>query len=136
MTRAANGGDGAFANVWRGDGRLSADTEAERPQAPRRSSPNRISTDYETAADDLVRLVLALVETLRQLVERQAIRRVENGRLSDDEVERLGLTLMRLEQRMTELKTHFGLEDDDLTLRLGSLEEFADASTDKNVAPV
>lgn len=136
MTRAANGGDGAFANVWWGDGRMSADTEAKRPQASRRSSPNRISTDYETAADDLVRLVLALVETLRQLVERQAIRRVENGRLSDDEVERLGLTLMRLEQRMTELKTHFGLEDEDLTLRLGSLEEFADASTDKNVAPV
>lgn len=129
MTQAANGGDGAFA-------RVSADREAERPEAPPRPSSNRIATDCDTAADDLVRLVLALVEALRQLVERQAIRRVEGGRLSDDEVERLGLTLMRLEQRMTELKTHFGLEDDDLTLRLGSMEEFADLASDKKAAAV
>ncbi len=95
------------------------------------AQPNKISIDPETAADDLVRLVLAVVETLRQVVERQAIRRVEGGRLSDDEVERLGLTLMRLEQRMAELKTHFGLGDDDLTLRLGSIEEFLDASMDR-----
>lgn len=80
-----------------------------------------IATDSNTAADDLVRLVLALVETLRQLVERQAVRRVEGGQLSDDQIERLGLTLMRLEERMSELKTHYGLADEDLTLRLGPL---------------
>jgi Gas vesicle protein K len=65
-----------------------------------RPTPNRLATDDETAADDLVRLVLALVETLRQLVERQAIHRVEGGHLADDEVERLGLALLRLEQRI------------------------------------
>lgn len=81
-------------------------------------TPNRLSVDGETAADDLVRLVLALVETLRQLVERQAIRRVEGGHLADDEVERLGLALLRLEQRMNELKDHFGLRDEDLSLGL------------------
>jgi hypothetical protein len=84
-----------------------------------RSTPNRLATDDETAADDLVRLVLALVETLRQLIERQAIHRVEGGHLADDEVERLGLALLRLEQRMHELKDHFGLQDEDLSLRLG-----------------
>ena len=61
MTRAANGGDGAFANVWWGDGRCGRH-EAKLRRASRRSSRNRISTDYETAANDLVRLVLALVE--------------------------------------------------------------------------
>jgi hypothetical protein len=66
-----------------------------------RPTPNRLATDDETAADDLVRLVLALVETLRQLIERQAIHRVEGGHLADDEVERLGLALLRLEQRCT-----------------------------------
>ena len=82
------------------------------------ATPNRLSADGETAADDLVRLVLALVETLRQLVERQAIRRVEGGHLADDEIERLGLALLRLEQRMNELKDHFGLRDEDLSLGL------------------
>ncbi len=81
-----------------------------------RPTPNRLATDDETAADDLVRLVLALVETLRQLIERQAIHRVEGGHLADDEVERLGLALLRLEQRMHELKDHFGLQDEDLSL--------------------
>jgi len=86
-----------------------------------------LATDDETAADDLVRLVLALVETLRQLIERQAIRRVEGGHLADDEVERLGLALLRLEQRMDELKDHFGLQDEDLSLRLdlGDLTDIA-----------
>ena len=92
----------------------------------RRPTPN-LATDDETAADDVVRLVLALVETLRQLVERQAIRRVEGGHLADDEVERLGLALLRLEQRMDELKDHFGLQDEDLSLRLdlGDLTDIA-----------
>lgn len=92
----------------------------------RRPIPDRIAIDGETAADDLVRLVLALVETLRQLVERQAIRRVDGGQLTDDQIERLGLTLMQLEQRMTELKAHYGLSDEDLTLRLGPLAELTE----------
>ncbi|WP_310619237.1 gas vesicle protein K [Flexibacterium corallicola] len=95
------------------------------PSQPRtgHSGPleNRLETDANNAADDLVRLVLALIETLRQLMEKQAIRKVENGSLKDEEIEHLGLTLMRLEQRMEELKEHFGLEQEDLTLRLGSL---------------
>lgn len=89
-------------------------------------SGSRLETDGDSAADDLVRLVLALVETVRQLMERQAIRRVESGALSDDEIEHLGVTLMRLEDRMAELKEHFGMTGEDLALRLGTVQDLAD----------
>jgi hypothetical protein len=69
----------------------------------------------------LTRLVLSLVELLRQLMERQAVRRVEAGGLSDDQVERLGQTLMALERRMAELRETFGLTEEDLSLDLGPL---------------
>ena len=97
--------------------------------------PTHPASDGETAADDLVRLVLALAETLRQLVERQAIRRVDAGHLSDDEVERLGLALLRLEQRMDELKAHFGLQNEDLCLRL-DLGDFPDVVTWEGASPL
>jgi hypothetical protein len=85
-----------------------------------------ICVDPDKTGDDLVRLVLVLMETIRQLVERQAIRRVDSGSLSEDEVERLGLALLRLEERMTGLKEHFGLSDDDLALRVGLFHELVD----------
>jgi hypothetical protein len=69
----------------------------------------------------LAALVLTVVELLRQLMERQALRRVEAGGLDDETVERLGATLMALEERMEELKRVFGLEDEDLNLDLGPL---------------
>ena len=81
----------------------------------------RVNADPETVERGLVQLVLTIVELLRQLVERQALRRVEGGRLTDEEVERLGRTLMLLEQRMEELKDEFGLDDRDLNLNLGPL---------------
>ncbi|WP_438874261.1 gas vesicle protein K [Streptomyces calidiresistens] len=77
--------------------------------------------DPEDAARDLVALVLTVVELLRQLVERQALRRVEEGDLSDDRVERIGTTLMLLDRRMTELREHFGLRPEDLNIDLGPL---------------
>lgn len=88
--------------------------------------PPRSEADGESAADDLVRLVLSLVETIRQLMEQQAIRRVESGALSEEQIENLGVTLMQLEDRMTEVKTHFGLAGEDLTLRLGTLQDLQD----------
>ena len=81
----------------------------------------RVEADPETAERGLVQLVLTLVELLRELIERQALRRVEAGNLNDETVERIGRTLMALEQRMQELKDHFGFEDDDLNLDLGPL---------------
>lgn len=81
----------------------------------------RWETDAAGIRHDLGRLVLTIVELLRQLMERQALRRVESGTLSDAQVEELGLALMRLEQAMTELREHFGLEPGDLNLDLGPL---------------
>lgn len=81
----------------------------------------RVDADPEQVERGLVQLVLTLVELLRQLMERQAIRRVDAGGLDDDEVERVGRTLMLLERRMTELREHFGLTPEDLNLDLGPL---------------
>ncbi len=81
----------------------------------------RVSADPDNVEHGLAQLVLTVVELLRQLMERQALRRVESGGLSDDQVDRLGRTLMALEARMEELKETFGLEDDDLNLDLGPL---------------
>ncbi|MBT2209303.1 gas vesicle protein K [Actinomadura sp. NEAU-AAG7] len=81
----------------------------------------KLRTDPETVERDLVKLVLTLVELIRQLMERQALRRVDGGDLSDEQVEELGLALMRLNHAMTTLKDHFGLDDHDLNLDLGPL---------------
>ena len=85
------------------------------------SLPERLEIDPDSAGRDLGRLVLTIVELVRQLMERQAIRRVEVGDISDDTLERLGLGLMRLEEAMTELRQHFGLRPEDLNLDLGPL---------------
>jgi len=84
----------------------------------------KINIDPEKVEEGLVKLVLALVELIRQLLVRQAIRRMESGSLSSDEIERLGLTLMRLEEKMEELKEHFGIED--LNINLGPLGNLID----------
>jgi hypothetical protein len=83
--------------------------------------PRRINADPEGVERGLAQLVLTLVELLRQLMERQALRRMEQGTLTDEQVERLGETFMKLEQRMEELKRQFDLEDRDLNLNLGPL---------------
>ena len=86
-----------------------------------RALPRRIDADPDNVARGLAQLVLTLVELLRQLMERQALRRVESGSLSDDEIERLGLAFKALAERMDELKAEFGMKDDDLNLHLGPL---------------
>jgi len=85
----------------------------------------RIDIDPETVEKGLVKLVLMVVETLRQVIERQAIRRVEGGSLSEEEIERLGLALLRLEQRMAQLRETFGFAEEDLILRLRLPTEFS-----------
>jgi CRISPR/Cas system-associated endonuclease Cas1 len=81
----------------------------------------RAEPDPDDVARGLAQLVLTLIELLRQLMERQAIRRVDAGGLTEEQVERLGQALMALEQRMGELKEEFGLADEDLNLDLGPL---------------
>ncbi|MFI6490027.1 gas vesicle protein K [Streptomyces sp. NPDC050564] len=82
---------------------------------------NRLDLDPDTVERDLVKLVLTVVELLRQLMERQALRRFETGELTDDQEERIGLTLMLLDDRMTELRERYGLQPEDLNLDLGPL---------------
>lgn len=83
--------------------------------------PRRVTVDGETVERGLAQLVLTLVELLRQLMERQALARMEVGTLTDEEVDRLGETFMKLADRMEELKGEFGLRDEDLNLDLGPL---------------
>lgn len=81
----------------------------------------RISLDEENVQAGLVRLILAVVELLRQLLERQALRRIDAGTLDEAQIERLGLTFLRLQEQIEALKRQFDLTDDDLNLDLGPL---------------
>jgi uncharacterized protein YjiS (DUF1127 family) len=83
--------------------------------------PRRVNADPEKVERGLAQLVLTLIELLRQLMERQALRRMETGTLTDEQIERLGETFMKLDQRMRELTEHFELEEGDLNLNLGPL---------------
>ena len=83
--------------------------------------PERINIDAESVEQGLGKLVLTVIEFIRRLLEKQAIRRVEGGNLTPEQVEALGLALMKLESKLQELKTQFGLSDDDLNLNLGPL---------------
>jgi actin-like ATPase involved in cell morphogenesis len=83
------------------------------------SLPERINIDAESVEQGLAKLVLTLIEFIRRLLEKQAIRRLEGGDLSAEQVENLGLALMKLEEKMQELKEQFGLAEDDLNLDLG-----------------
>ncbi|GAA0725371.1 gas vesicle protein K [Dactylosporangium roseum] len=81
----------------------------------------RLRLDRDTVEQDFATLVLTVVELLRQLVERQAVRRVDEGDLTDEQVERIGLTLMALDDRMGELLEHFQIRREDLNIDLGPL---------------
>jgi hypothetical protein len=83
--------------------------------------PSRIDVNTEGVEHDLAQLVLTLVEFVRQLLERQAVRRMEGGNLTDEEVERVGLALMKLEEKVHELADTFGLQPGDLNINLGPL---------------
>lgn len=81
----------------------------------------RINVDPEKIEQGLAKLVLTLIELLRKLMEKQAVKRMEAGSLTSEEIERMGLTFIRLEEKMEELKQLFGLRDEDLNLNLGPL---------------
>ena len=65
--------------------------------------------------------MLTVIELLREVLEHQAVRRMDGGTLSDEEIERLGMALLKLNQRMDDLKGIFGLTDEDLNIDLGPL---------------
>ena len=86
-----------------------------------RALPDRINADPEHVEQGLARLVLTLIELIREVLEHQAVRRMDGGTLTDGEIERLGLALLKLNTRMDELKRIFGLTDEDLNIDLGPL---------------
>lgn len=83
------------------------------------SLPPRINVDAQSVEQGLAKLVLTLIELIRRLLEKQAVRRMEGGGLTPEQVEELGLALMKLEAKMEELKAQFGLAEEDLNLDLG-----------------
>ena len=97
-------------------------TRGATPAAATRSRlPSQIRVDPENVRNGLMQLVLTLIELIRELLERQALRRIDGGSLTAEEIERLGLTFLRLSEEMDRLKEQFGLTDDDLNLDLGPL---------------
>lgn len=85
------------------------------------SLPERIDINEQSVEQGLAKLVLTLIEFIRRLLEKQAVRRMEGGGLSPEQLEELGLALMKLEEKMEELKGQFKLGDDDLNLDLGPI---------------
>ncbi len=94
---------------------------AEEIQKSQNALPPKIDANPKNVEKGLAKLVLTLIELIRKLLERQAMKRVEAGSLSDEEVERVGETLMKLESKMEELKEIFGLKSEELNLNLGPL---------------
>ncbi|HEX5409741.1 MAG TPA: gas vesicle protein K [Gemmatimonadaceae bacterium] len=99
----------------------SIDAFAAELRAVAQALPGRINALPENLDSGLARLVLTVVELLRNVLEHQAVRRMDSGSLTDEQVERLGLALLRLNERMDELKSVFHLTDDDLNIDLGPL---------------
>jgi len=87
----------------------------------RRLFPQRLETDAESVERDLFKLVLTVIELVRQLMEKQALRRVDEGDLTDEQIEGLGTGLMHLEQAMEDLKARYDLTAEDLNIDLGPL---------------
>ena len=97
---------------------------------PQPQLPQRINLDPDQVERGLVQLVLSVIELVRQLMEKQALRRIEGGSLSSPQIEKLGTTLMRLEQQMSQLKEHFQI--DNLNIDLGPLGDLLDEGAHKS----
>ena len=102
-------------------GFADAQPVAATPAAALAGLPSKIQLQPENVRNGLAQLVLTLVELLRELLERQALRRIDAGSLSSGEIDRVGTTFLRLAEEIEKLKTHFGFSDDDLNLDLGPL---------------
>ena len=113
---------GDFAKVMQSSGfSQPGPAKVERSTGPERKSAGRLNLNQKDVKNGLGRLVLTLVKLLHELLERQALRRIEAESLNDDEIEELGITLMKQAQEIERLRKEFGLEDEDLNLDLGPL---------------
>ena len=100
---------------------LQAIADELKARLERRNAPSRWNADPEDVRRSVMQLVLTLVDFIRQVMERQALRRMDEGTLTDEEIERVGLALMRLEETVHDLARQAGLEPKDLNLDLGPL---------------
>ena len=104
---------------------LFSEPSRVRPACPSTAAmadlPSRIQLNPDSVRNGLAQLVLALVELLRELLERQALRRIDAGSLTEGEIERVGETFLRLAEEIERLKGYFGFTDEDLNLNLGPL---------------
>lgn len=91
-----------------------------------RAGPQHIDANEENAGKGIAKLVLSLVELVRRLLERQAIRRMDAGSLTDEQVERMGQTFIKLADKLAELRTAFDLEEEDLELAVGSVSDLTE----------
>jgi hypothetical protein len=99
-----------------------AELDALRAEVRRKKgAPARWNADPEEVQKSVAQLVLSLVEFLRKLLERQAIRRMDTGTLTDDQVEAIGVALMKLEEAVRDVAARFGIRPEDLNLDLGPL---------------
>jgi len=110
---------------------LAKMTKQDNPPQPH----SRIDCTPENIDQGLAKLVLSLIELLRQLLERQAIRRMEGGSLSDEQIESMGSSLMKLEAKVREMAEQFGLTPADLNLDLGPLGNLLESSPASNAPP-
>jgi uncharacterized protein Yka (UPF0111/DUF47 family) len=99
----------------------SADAIVDELEKIKQGSQGRINATPENVESGLAKLVLTLIELIRKLIEKQAMRRIDGGSLTDEQIENLGETLMKLENKMEELKKIFNLKDKDLNINLGPL---------------
>ncbi len=99
----------------------SANEIIEELEKIKQGTQGRINATPENVESGLAKLVLTLIELIRKLIEKQAMRRIDGDSLTDDQIENLGETLMKLENKMDELKKIFNLTEKDLNLNLGPL---------------
>src|SRR5580700_1920458 len=124
ISRLVSPGHGLRVNSWKshvGKKRTKRGSSAARGGEETTSVPTRIELSPDNIEQGLAKLVLTLIDFLRQLLERQAIRRMEGGALSDQEIEQMGEALMKLEAKIEELAEQFGLSPADLNIDLGPL---------------
>jgi len=100
------------------NGQRPAETEGA---ARKDATAGRVNLDPDKAQNGVAQLVLALINFLHELLERQAVRRMESGSLTDEEIERLGMALMKQAKELERLRKEFGLKEEDLNLDLGPL---------------
>ena len=116
QSKIESGAVSDFARVIRDDSQQSLHSVIDRPPPAR-----RLNLEPEKVKNGLGQLVLTVVKLLHELLERQAIRRMESGSLDEDQVEKLGLTLMRQMEEIERLRIEFGLDEKDLNMDLGPL---------------